>query len=122
MRGREALPSCDQASSVRAPMYWGVAFVFVRRDSSSTIWPMEYHRAALRRCAGLSAVESIGEVEGRTSFASAAEASLSSPAMVVGSLTRTGCCEGRYDRGEAVEATNSDTKASIISEHPLNCA
>lgn len=52
-KGREGkggkVPICSQTISVKAPMNCGVAFMFSRRDSSSTILPMENQREALRR-------------------------------------------------------------------------
>lgn len=41
------VPICVQTISVRAPMNWGVAFLFRRRQSSSTILPTANQRAAL---------------------------------------------------------------------------
>lgn len=41
------VPICVQTISVTAPMNWGVAFRFRRRQSSSTILPTANHRAAL---------------------------------------------------------------------------
>lgn len=43
------VPICAQTISVKAPMNWGVALRLRFRDSSSTIWPMAYQRADLRR-------------------------------------------------------------------------
>ena len=44
-----SLPICIQTISVRAPMNCGVAFRFLLMDSSSTILPIENHRADLSR-------------------------------------------------------------------------
>lgn len=44
------LPIWVQTISVRAPMNWGVAFLFRLSESSSTILPTANHSAALRRC------------------------------------------------------------------------
>jgi len=48
------IPVCAQTISVKAPMNCAVAFTPRRRDSASTILPMENHKAALRRCGGVS--------------------------------------------------------------------
>lgn len=44
------LPICAHTISVKAPINCGVALVFRRSDSSSTILPIENQSAALRRC------------------------------------------------------------------------
>lgn len=50
------IPICAQASSVSAPMNCGVAFTPSLSVSSSTILPMEYQRADLRRCGYVSLI------------------------------------------------------------------
>jgi hypothetical protein len=50
MDGKEAVPVWDHTISVKAPINCGVALTPSRRDSSSTIFPIEYQRADLRRC------------------------------------------------------------------------
>ena len=52
VRGRCSLPTCAQTNSVKAPMNCGVALTPSLRVSSSTILPIENHRADLRRCVG----------------------------------------------------------------------
>ena len=50
------IPICTHTISVRAPMKCGVAFMPSLRVSSSTILPMEYHRADLSRWAGTTGI------------------------------------------------------------------
>lgn len=50
VRGSCSLPICAQTISVKAPMKCGVALTPSLSVSSSTILPIENHRADLRRC------------------------------------------------------------------------
>jgi hypothetical protein len=49
-RKKEAIPICAHVSSVKLPMNCGVALTPSLSVSSSTILPMLYQRADLRRC------------------------------------------------------------------------